>query len=171
MTAIGTKMLPYIKRGEIDYAALEYNPDEPEPMPEAMEQEFVVHEILNVLASRFADFGQRPDVFISSNTILCHDPANLNVRRQPDIYLAFGLTSSPSAVAGSTCPGRLASPRILLWRWVPKAPARRIPSPRPGCTPTSAFPNTGASTPAAVSTTGNRCGVASCAMAYTCRLI
>ncbi len=84
-------MLPYVKRGAIDYASLEYNPDEPEPMPEAMEQEFVVQEILGIMHSRFTDFKTRPDVFLSSNTILCYDPSNLNVRRQPDIYLAFGV--------------------------------------------------------------------------------
>ncbi len=91
MTATGITMLPYVKRGEIDYASLDYNPDEPEPMPDAMEQETVVNEILNVLASRFTDFWNRPDVFLSSNTILCYDPANLNIRRQPDIYLSFGV--------------------------------------------------------------------------------
>ena len=93
MTATGTQiaMLPYIKRGEIDYASLDYNPDEPEPMPDAMEQEFVVQEILGVMHSRFTGFMTRPDVFLSSNTILCYDPTNLNVRRQPDIYLAFGV--------------------------------------------------------------------------------
>ena len=84
-------MLPYVKKGEIDYAALEYNPDDPEPMPDAMEQEFVVQEILGVMHSRFTDFKTRPDVFLISNTILCYDPTNLNVRRQPDIYLAFGV--------------------------------------------------------------------------------
>jgi len=84
-------MLPYVKKGEIDYAALEYNPDEPEPMPEAMEQEPVVAEIIGIMHSRFTDFMTRPDVFLSSNTILCYDPTNLNVRRQPDIYLAFGV--------------------------------------------------------------------------------
>ena len=84
-------MLPYVKKGDVDYGALEYNPDEPEPMPDAMEQEFVVNEILGIMHSRFTDFKTRPDVFLSSNTILCHDPTNLNVRRQPDIYLAFGV--------------------------------------------------------------------------------
>ena len=84
-------MLPYVKRGEIDYASLDYNPDDPEPMPDAMEQEFVVQEILGIMHSRFTDFKTRPDVFLSSNTILCYDPSNLNVRRQPDIYLAFGV--------------------------------------------------------------------------------
>ena len=44
-------MLPYVKRGEIDYAGLDYNPDEPEPMPDAMEQEFVVNEILGIMHS------------------------------------------------------------------------------------------------------------------------
>ena len=84
-------MLPYVKQGEIDYASLDYNPDEPEPMPDAMEQEFVVQEILGIMHSRFTGFKTRPDVFLSSNTILCYDPSNLNVRRQPDIYLAFGV--------------------------------------------------------------------------------
>jgi len=84
-------MLPYVKQGDIDYAALDYNPDDPEPMPNAMEQEFVVNEILDMMHSRFTDFKTRPDVFLSSNTILCYDPTNLNVRRQPDIYLAFGV--------------------------------------------------------------------------------
>ena len=84
-------MLPYVEQGNIDYASLEYNPDEPEPIPDAMELEFVVQEILGIMHSRFTDFGNRPDVFLSSNTILCYDPANLNLRRQPDIYLAFGV--------------------------------------------------------------------------------
>ncbi len=93
MTATGIQvaMLPYVKRGEIDYASLDYNPDDPEPMPDAMEQEFVVQEILGIMHSRFTGFKTRPDVFLSSNTILCYDPSNLNVRRQPDIYLAFGV--------------------------------------------------------------------------------
>ena len=90
-TASTFAMLPYVKQGEIDYAALDYNPDDPEPMPDAMEQEFVVSEILGIMHSRFTDFKTRPDVFLSSNTILCYDPTNLNVRRQPDIYLAFGV--------------------------------------------------------------------------------
>ena len=84
-------MLPYRRQGEIDYASLEYDPDEPEPLPEAMEQEPVIQEILGIISSRFTDFGLRPDNFLSSNTILCYDPANLNVRVQPDIYLAFGV--------------------------------------------------------------------------------
>ena len=84
-------MLPYRRKGEIDYASLEYDPDEPEPLPEAMEQEPVIQEILGIISSRFTDFGLRPDNFLSSNTILCYDPANLNVRVQPDIYLSFGV--------------------------------------------------------------------------------
>ncbi len=91
MTSIKTTMLPYIRQGEIDYASLEYDPNEPEPLPEGMEQEPVIQEILGILASRFTDFGLRPDNFLSSNTILCYNPANLNVRVQPDIYLSFGV--------------------------------------------------------------------------------
>ena len=84
-------ILPYHRQGEIDYARLDYNPDEPVLKPEAMEQEQPMQELLGLLASRFTDFGQRPDTFLSSNTILCYDPRDLNVRVSPDVYLAFGV--------------------------------------------------------------------------------
>ena len=84
-------MRPYHRQGEIDYARLDYNPDEPVLKPEAMEQEQPMQEFLGLLASRFTDFGQRPDTFLSSNTILCYDPDDLNVRVSPDVYLAFGV--------------------------------------------------------------------------------
>ena len=79
-----TTMRPYRQRGEIDYARLDYNPDEPVLKPEAMEQEQPMQELLGLLASRFTDFGQRPDTFLSSNTIICYDPRDLNVRVSPD---------------------------------------------------------------------------------------
>ena len=68
-----------------------FDPDERELPPDAMEQEPAVQELLGLLASRCTDFGQRPDTFLSSNTILCYDPADLNVRVAPDVYLAFGV--------------------------------------------------------------------------------
>ena len=86
-----TTMRPYRQRGEIDYARLDYNPDEPVLKPDAMEQEQPLQHIIGLLASRFTDFDQRPDVFLSSNTILCYDPCDLNVRVSPDVYLAFGV--------------------------------------------------------------------------------
>ena len=86
-----TTMRPYHRQGEIDYARLDFDPDERELPPDAMEQEPAVQEMLGLLASRFTDFGQRSDVFLSSNTILCYDPSDLNVRVAPDVYLAFGV--------------------------------------------------------------------------------
>ena len=91
VTTTTTTMRPYRKQGEIDYARLDYNPDEPVLKPEAMQQEQPMQEFLGLLASRFTDFGQRPDTFLSSNTILCYDPDDLNVRVSPDVYLAFGV--------------------------------------------------------------------------------
>ena len=39
-------MRPYHKQGEIDYARLDYNPDEPVLKPDAMQQNPPLHEIL-----------------------------------------------------------------------------------------------------------------------------
>ena len=89
--APATTMLAYREQGEIDYARLDYNPDEPVLKPDAMQQNPPLHEILGLLASRFTDFQRRPDVFLEANTILCYDPDDLNVRVSPDVYLAFGV--------------------------------------------------------------------------------
>ena len=86
-----TTIRPYHRQGEIDYARLDYNPDEPVLKPDAMEQEHPLQHLLGLLASRYTDFGQRLDTFLSSNTILCYDPDDLNVRVSPDVYLAFGV--------------------------------------------------------------------------------
>ncbi len=86
-----TTMLTYNKQGAIDFASLSFNPNKPEPLPDAMFQELLLQETLHVLAARFTDFGRRPDNFISSNTFICYDRSNLNIRVGPDCYLAFGV--------------------------------------------------------------------------------
>ena len=90
-TPSGAKMLPYRRQGEIDYASLEFNPDEKNLTDDAMEQNLELAEILGLFRARFTDFNQRPDVFLDNETFICYDPSNLNVRIAPDVYLAFGV--------------------------------------------------------------------------------
>ena len=84
--------LPY-KREPIDIEDLtDFAPDEPEPLPDAMLQNRIIsRQILNVLDDHLSDFGEKSDVFVDSNAILCYDRSNLNVRIQPDFYAAFGV--------------------------------------------------------------------------------
>lgn len=84
-------MLPYRRQGEIDYASLEFDPDEPVRKPDAMEQNLEQDEILGLLRAYLTDFNRRPDIFLDRDTNICYDPANLNVRVSPDIYVAFGV--------------------------------------------------------------------------------
>ena len=90
-TPSGAKMLPYRRQGEIDYASLEFNPDEKNLTDDATEQNLELAEILGLFRARFTDFNQRPDVFLDNETFICYDPSNLNVRIAPDVYLAFGV--------------------------------------------------------------------------------
>ncbi len=85
------KMLPYRKGGPIDYASLEFDAGEKEVPPDHMEQSWEIHEVMGLLYAHFADFNRRPDVFIDSDTNVCYDPSNLNVRVAPDVYVAFGV--------------------------------------------------------------------------------
>lgn len=85
------KMLPYRKGGPIDYASLEFDAFEMEVPPDHMEQNREIRAVLNLLSARFTDFDRRPDVFIDTDTNICYDPRNLNVRIAPDVYLAFGV--------------------------------------------------------------------------------
>lgn len=47
-------------------------------------------DFIPILVSRFGAY-RRPDFFIESNTFICYDRRNLNVRVGPDCYLAFGV--------------------------------------------------------------------------------
>ncbi len=89
--APATTMLPYREQGQIDYARLAFDPNEPVQKPDAMQQNLQLEAILVLLRAHFTDFNRRPDVFLDSNTIICYDPADLNVRVSPDVYLAFGV--------------------------------------------------------------------------------
>ena len=83
--------LPYNKQGEIDYASLGFDPGVLERPPDHMEQELELFEIRNILHVHVTELDSRPDIFMSSNTNVCYDQHNLNVRVAPDLYLAFGV--------------------------------------------------------------------------------
>ena len=84
-------MLPYNRQGEIDYASLDFDPNERELPPDHMEQRREIDEILGLLSAWFTGFDRRPDVFLDRESNVCYDPRNLNVRAAPDVYLAFGV--------------------------------------------------------------------------------
>ena len=86
-----TGMLPYRRQGEIDYASLEFDPNEKDLPPDHMEQNREINEVIGLLMARFTDFWRRPDVFLDTDTNICYDRSNLNVRVAPDVYIAFGV--------------------------------------------------------------------------------
>ena len=105
------KMLPYNRQGEIDYASLDFDPNEKELPPDHMEQNREINEVIGLLMARFTDFWRRPDVFLDTDTNICYDRSNLNVRVAPDVYIAFGVDD------------RAIRPRKLYLPWeVGKAP-------------------------------------------------
>ena len=85
------RMLPYRRGGDIDYAALAFDPEVAEVPEDHMEQNREIHEVVGLLVAHFADFHRRPEVFIDQDTNVCYDPRNLNVRVAPDVYVAFGV--------------------------------------------------------------------------------
>ena len=86
-----TTKLAYTYLTDLDYASLEYNPDERKPLPDSMYQDPILQELLHIMSSRYAGGGRSPENFLGSNTILCYDPTNLNRRVSPDCYLAQGV--------------------------------------------------------------------------------
>lgn len=95
MTTVNTltkyKMLPYQRGGEIDYASLEFDPDERELPSDHMEQRREIDEVIGLLTARFTDFDRRPDVFLDRESFICYNRRDLNVRAAPDVYIAFGV--------------------------------------------------------------------------------
>ncbi len=83
------KMLPYNRGADIDWGSLEYDPDQLKTRD--MLQDPVLQEIGHILSSRFTGFSGRSASLFSAGTIICYNPNDLNVRVQPDYYVAFGV--------------------------------------------------------------------------------
>ena len=81
----------YNPQAPIDYDSLSFNPDEPESPPDAMFQYPVLEEILHLLGTHLTDLYSPEEVFRSSNTFICYDQTDLNVRVGPDYYFATGI--------------------------------------------------------------------------------
>ena len=79
----------YTIKSHIDYSSLEYDPDDPEPVPDGMFQYPIFGQIFYILEYHFESLGRQEYIFRNSNTFICYDPNNLNVRVAPDFYLAF----------------------------------------------------------------------------------
>ena len=86
-----TTKLAYRLGPPIDYSKLSFDPDDPEPLPGAMYQYPVFEEIFHILGTHITSLHPSDEVFRSSNTFICYDPSNLNVRVGPDFYAAFGV--------------------------------------------------------------------------------
>ena len=91
MTTTTIRTLPYRKHGKIDYAGLDFDPNEPVRKPDAMEQNPALLKLHELLYAYLTDFGRRTDIFLDVNTIICYDPSNLNIRVSPDLYIALGV--------------------------------------------------------------------------------
>ena len=57
--------------------------------PDLMLQNPDIHYALQILDDVVV--GDRPDVFMDTNSIIYYDPTNQNRRVQPDVYIAFGV--------------------------------------------------------------------------------
>ena len=89
-----TSMIHYRRQGDIDYAALDFDPDVSVEKPEPMEQHPPQSVIYTVLRDWFVDFHRRPDVFVDFDSNICYDRTNLNVQVSPDVYLALGVDAA-----------------------------------------------------------------------------
>ena len=91
MTTTTIRTLPYRKLGKIDYAGLDFDPNELVRKPDAMEQNPALLRLYALLYAYLTDFGKRTDIFLDVNTIICYEPSNLNIRVSPDLYIALGV--------------------------------------------------------------------------------
>ena len=89
MTTAAAKALPYNRGADIDWSSLNFDPGELNERD--MLQDPILQEIGHILSSRFAESRRRGRNFFSNGTNICYDPSNLNMRVQPDYYVAFGV--------------------------------------------------------------------------------
>ena len=88
-----TTRLPYRILWDIDYANLEFNPGEPRPSDD-MYEHYMGEEAFAVLASHLETIYPGQDIFRGSNSFICYDPDDHNVRISPDYYVSIGVDSA-----------------------------------------------------------------------------
>ena len=75
----------------IDYASLDFDPNESEPLPEGMEQNPTILRFINIIDAHLKSLYSPEEVFIDTNTPVCYNRDNLNDRVMPDVYIAFNV--------------------------------------------------------------------------------
>lgn len=87
-------MIKYRRMGEIDYDSLDFDPGESVEKPDAMEQHIEQYVIFGLLFSYFAEYGERPDVFVDFDSNICYDPDDLRRHVSPDVYIVFNVDAA-----------------------------------------------------------------------------
>ena len=118
------EIIPYQREDRDIYAGLEFNPDAPEPLPDAMYQESVLREITYLLTDHLIDIPGRSDVFISSNTFICYDRRNLNRRIGPDCYVTMGIDAAAVLARRLYLPWEAGKPPDLALEMASESTAR-----------------------------------------------
>ena len=126
------RMIPYRHGGEIDYASLNFEPDISGRPDDSMEQCLELEEIVNLLRARFTDFNRRPDVYIGRETKVCYNPRNLNVRVEPDAYVAFGVDSRAIPPRRLYLPWEVGKPPDWVLEIASESTARNDVNSKPG---------------------------------------
>ena len=139
----------------IDYASLDFDPNESEPLPEGMEQKPAILRIINIIDAHLKSLYSPEEVFIDTNTPVCYNRDNLNDRVMPDVYIAFDVDARPSGNESCTSPGKRASPPTSCLKSARRARPKTTWAPNATGTPKSVSLNTGALTPAAAATTAS----------------
>ena len=109
-------MIPYNREEGDIYSGLCFNPDEKEPLPDAMYQETVLLETMYLLSARFNASNAHGNVFLSSNTFICYDRSNLNIRVALIATSPLAWTPPPFGRGGCICLGKRARCPTSPWK-------------------------------------------------------
>ena len=76
---------------EIDYQSLDFNPDEKQRPPDAMQQNPAIISIFPLLEAQLRRIYPSETVFLDLSTTVHYNQGNLNDRYAPDVYFALGV--------------------------------------------------------------------------------
>ena len=119
-----TGRLPYRKLWDIDYGSLEFYPGEPEPWDDMYE--YGIAETSFYILGAYLDSIHPPgSVFRSSNSFICYDPRNFNIRISPDFYVALGVDAEAITERLIYVPQEVGKPPDFVLEIASKDTARR----------------------------------------------
>ena len=104
----------------IDIGQMDYDPDRPDPHPDACVDEKALYHMRTSLVELLEEIHPTEETIHGARRYICYDESDPNVRVAPDYYFAKGVPGPGIKATGPYLIWVVGKPPTSLWNWRPR---------------------------------------------------